>query len=81
MSILNENVKNTRFILTLLGVSSLILCLITIIALSIFGIDISTNLATTFATVVGAILALATTSYNSYFKDRQTTELAKVEKK
>lgn len=62
------------------AIVSLILCLFTIVALTLFKIDIPANLATIFATLVGAIIALGNTAYNSYFKDRQTTELAKVNK-
>jgi len=77
MSIFTEDVKNTRFFLTIIGVGALMVALISIIMIGALGITLNSGTQTILASIVGAIVTIVGTSYNSYFKDRQAVDMAK----
>lgn len=80
MSILNEDIKNTRFILTMLSLGILGLCfagaLGLVLVTSIYNLELNQTLSTLLTTLVGAVIGIVATAYNSYFKDRATEEKA-----
>jgi len=74
MSILHEEIKNTRFILTLVAVGMvgvLTMGVLGLIYLSMTSsVAVDSALLAVFTTIVGAIVGIVATTYNSYFKDR-----------
>lgn len=71
---LHEDVKNTRFLLTLVGIFALLVSFMGIYTLILRNVVIDSNLQTILVMIITAVVTLVGTSYNSYFKDRQTTE-------
>ena len=62
--------------MTVLGVAALLVALISIIIIGSLGITLNSGTQTILASIVGAIVTIVGTAYNSYFKDRQAVDLA-----
>ena len=74
MSILTEDIKNTRFLLTLIAVGTLLVVGIGVFVMIALQVTVSEAMMTIITTIVGALIGLVGVAYNSYFKDRQTAE-------
>lgn len=74
MGFLHEEIKNTRFLLTLIAVFGIGMCGLAAVYLILTGITIDQAMLAVFTTIVGALIGLVNTAYNAYFKDRQTAE-------
>jgi hypothetical protein len=83
VSILTEDIKNTRFILTVTALGMLGLAIAGDIGLILFaaytGTTVDSTLLTVFTTAIGLLGGLVTTAYNAYFKDRQQEAAAAAE--
>ena len=75
MSILTEDIKNTRFLLTLIAVGPLLVVGIGVFVMITLQVTVSEAMMTIITTIVGALIGLVGVAYNSYFKDRQTVEM------
>lgn len=75
MSILTEDIKNTRFLLTLIAVGTLLVVGIGVFVMITLQVTVSEAMMTIITTIVGALIGLVGVAYNSYFKDRQTVEM------
>lgn len=71
---LHEEIKNTRFLLTLVAVAGLGVCGLSAVYLILSGISIDQAMLAVFTTIIGALIGLVNTAYNAYFKDRQVAE-------
>lgn len=76
MDILQEDIKNTRFILTVIAVSALMVMGIAAVILIAMGTSIQESMLALYTTVLGALIGLVTVAYNSYFKDRQEAAMS-----
>ena len=76
VNILTEEIKNTRFLLTLLAVFGIGVAGLSVVYLIISGAVVNDAMLAVFTTIIGALIGLTTTAYSSYFKDRQTAEVA-----
>jgi hypothetical protein len=74
MDILTEEIKNTRFILTLVAVLGLFAVAAAAFVLLVLHVEVDQSIMLVFTTAQGAIIGLTTVAYNSYFKDRQAQE-------
>lgn len=77
MSILTEDIKNTRFFLTLVGVGGLITCVLSLLIIIVTGVAVTETVLVLLGTLFGVFGTVVSTAYNSYFKDRQAVELMK----
>ena len=77
--ILKEDIKNTRFILTLLNDVWLFLIVVGLFALIIAGVTIDTVLFGAITTVIGYLIGKGQSAAQSYAKDRGDAEKAKIE--
>lgn len=73
-SILHEDIKNTRFLLTLFALAGLGLAGLSFVVLAVKGITLGETVLAVFTTIIGALIGLVNTAYQSYFKDRQTAQ-------
>jgi hypothetical protein len=73
-SILHEDIKNTRFLLTLFALSGLGLAGLSFVVLAVKGISLGETTLAVFTTIIGALIGLVNVAYQSYFKDRQTAQ-------
>jgi len=73
-SIFHEDIKNTRFLLTLFALAGLGLAGFSFVLLAIEGISLEDTVLAVFTTIIGALIGLVNTAYQSYFKDRQTAQ-------
>lgn len=74
LGFLHEEIKNTRFLLTLIAVLGIAIAGLSAVYLILKGITIDQAMLAVFTTIVGALIGLVNTAYNAYFKDRQTAE-------
>ena len=74
LSILHEDIKNTRFLLTLFALAGLGLAGLSFVVLAVKGITLGDTVLAVFTTIIGALIGLVNTAYQSYFKDRQTAQ-------
>lgn len=84
MSILTEEVQNTRLILT-----GVVLCMVTLFGMAIFGLAFMGKELPDFyqgaiTTLLGFLIGLATQAFISYFKNQEVvqqgkTDIAKIE--
>ena len=78
MSILSEDIKNTRFILTLMALCAFGFAGFGTVGLILFSAmqntTVDSTLLTVFTTFMGLLGGLVTVAYNSYFKDRQSSQ-------
>lgn len=77
--ILKEDIKNTRFILTLLNDVWLFLIVVGLFALIIAGVTVDTVLFGAITTVIGYLIGKGQSAAQSYAKDRGDAEKAKIE--
>jgi glucan phosphoethanolaminetransferase (alkaline phosphatase superfamily) len=79
-NIFTEEIKNTRFILTVLAVSLLALFGIAIIFIIVWmpAIKISEGLLGLLTTILGAVIAIVSVAYNSHFKAQEEAATARV---
>lgn len=77
--ILKEDIKNTRFILTLLNDIWLFLIVVGLFALIITGVTVDTVLFGAITTVIGYLIGKGQSAAQSYAKDRGDAEKAKIE--
>ena len=75
INILTEEIKNTRFLLTLLAVFGIGVAGVSVVYLILSGAVVNDAMLAVFTTIIGALIGLTTTAYSSYFKDRQTAEV------
>ena len=78
--LLTEEIKNTRFLLTMSMVMCLLVVFAGILLIILKGIVVTEAILVVFTAVVTAVTTLLGVSYNSYFKDRQASEIASIEK-
>lgn len=78
MSILTEDIKNTRFLLTLAGLGVLIVGILAILIVIVTGVTVAESVLVLFGTLLGVAGGIVTTAYNSYFKDRQIVEIESI---
>ena len=82
--IFREDIKNTRFFLTLIIILSCILALLLIFSLAgisiMYGVILDQVYMVLIASSVGALFTILSSAANFYYKDRQTAELAKIQK-
>jgi predicted membrane channel-forming protein YqfA (hemolysin III family) len=76
--ILNNDIRNTRFILTIIAMAMFCLAILGDVVLVVVCMDtgkaVDATLFTVFTTAVGLLSGLLSTSYNSYFKGRETID-------
>lgn len=79
-NIFTEEIKNTRFILTVLAVSLLALFGIAIIFIIVRmpEVKISEGLLGLLTTILGAVIAIVSVAYNSHFKAQEEAATARV---
>lgn len=79
-NIFTEEIKNTRFILTVLAVSLLALFGIAIIFIIVRmpDVKISEGLLGLLTTILGAVIAIVSVAYNSHFKAQEEAATARV---
>ena len=77
--ILKEDIKNTRFILTLLNDVWLFLIVVGLFVLIIAGVTVDTVLFGAITTVIGYLIGKGQSAAQSYTKDRGDAEKAKIE--
>ena len=82
--ILKEDIKNTRFLLTIIILFSCILALLLIFGLAvisiIYGVVLDQVYMVLIASSVGGLFALLPIAANWYFDNRKTAELARIQK-
>lgn len=78
-NIFTEEIKNTRFILTVMAVSLLALFGVAIIAIIVYRPDvkISEGLLGLLTTILGAVIAIVSVAYNSHFKAQEQAATAR----
>ncbi|MDD4651920.1 MAG: hypothetical protein PHQ34_06785 [Methanothrix sp.] len=78
-NIFTEEIKNTRFILTVMAVSLLALFGIAIIAIIVYrpDIKISEGLLGLLTTILGAVIAIVSVAYNSHFKAQERAAIVR----
>ena len=74
LGFLHEEIKNTRFLLTLIAVLGIGMGGLSAVYLILKGVTIDQAMLAVFTTIIGALIGLVNTAYNAYFKDRQTAE-------
>ena len=74
LEILKEDIKNTRFILTLFALFGLGLAGLMFVILAAEGVTLSEAVLAVFTTIIGALIGLVNTAYQSYFTDRQIAQ-------
>ena len=81
-NIFKEEIKNTRFILTVLAVSLLALFGVAIIVIIVTmpDVNISEGLMGLLTTILGAVIAIVSVAYNSHFKAQEEAATARVAK-
>jgi uncharacterized membrane protein len=79
-NIFREEIKNTRFILTVLAVGLLALFGVAIIVVIVAKVDISEGLMGLLTTILGAVIAIVSVAYNSHFKAQEEAATARVAK-
>jgi len=81
-NIFTEEIKNTRFILTVLAVSLLALFgfAIIFIIVAMPEVKISEGLLGLLTTILGAVIAIVSVAYNSHFKAQEEAATARVNK-
>jgi len=79
-NIFTQEIKNTRFILTVLAVSLLALfgVAIIIIIVTMPEVKISEGLLGLLTTILGAVIAIVSVAYNSHFKAQEEAATARV---
>jgi peptidoglycan/LPS O-acetylase OafA/YrhL len=79
-NIFTQEIKNTRFILTVLAVSLLALFGIAIITIIVTmpDVKISEGLLGLLTTILGAVIAIVSVAYNSHFKAQEEAATARV---
>lgn len=78
-NIFTEEIKNTRFILTVMAVSLLALFGVAIIAIIVYrpDIKISEGLLGLLTTILGAVIAIVSVAYNSHFKAQERAAIVR----
>jgi disulfide bond formation protein DsbB len=82
VNIFKDEIKNTRFILTVMAVSLLALFGVAIIVIIVArpNIKISEGLLGLLTTILGAVIAIVSVAYNSHFKAQEQAATARVAK-
>jgi disulfide bond formation protein DsbB len=82
VNIFKDEIKNTRFILTVMAVSLLALFGVAIIVIIVArpNIKISEGLLGLLTTILGAVIAIVSVAYNSHFKAQEQAATARIDK-
>ena len=79
VNVLVDEIKNTRFILTIIALGMVGLFTIAIFLMAIFKVEMGDVYQGAITTLLGFLIGLATQAFISHFKNQEEIQVAKIE--